>query len=108
MGEHRRCDDAVYELYTFLDGELTDQRRAEIRRHLDDCPPEWDGVTLHHLLTHTSGIEIDNLWSWIINHVRGDRSDPAEAPPPSTAWSIAAFSSPSRLSGSAPRRARSG
>jgi mycothiol system anti-sigma-R factor len=39
MGEQRRCDDAVYELYTFLDGELTDERRHEIRRHLDDCPP---------------------------------------------------------------------
>jgi mycothiol system anti-sigma-R factor len=39
MGEDRRCDDAVYELYTFLDGELTDDRRSEIRRHLDDCPP---------------------------------------------------------------------
>ena len=39
MAEDRRCDDAVYELYTFLDGELTDDRRDEIRRHLDDCPP---------------------------------------------------------------------
>jgi mycothiol system anti-sigma-R factor len=39
MGEHRRCDDAAYELYTFLDGELTDERRSEITRHLDDCPP---------------------------------------------------------------------
>jgi mycothiol system anti-sigma-R factor len=39
MGEDRRCSDAAYELYTFLDGELTDERRDEIRRHLDDCPP---------------------------------------------------------------------
>jgi mycothiol system anti-sigma-R factor len=39
MSEERRCDDAVYELYTFLDGELTEERRGEIRRHLDDCPP---------------------------------------------------------------------
>jgi mycothiol system anti-sigma-R factor len=33
------CDDAVHELYHFLDGELTDARRAAIRQHLDDCPP---------------------------------------------------------------------
>lgn len=33
------CDDAVHELYHFLDGELTDDRRATIRQHLDDCPP---------------------------------------------------------------------
>ena len=39
MDDHRDCDDAVFELYTFLDGELTDERRVEIRRHLDDCPP---------------------------------------------------------------------
>jgi CubicO group peptidase (beta-lactamase class C family) len=39
-----------------------------ISKHLPDCPPEWTPVTLHHLLTHTSGIEIDNLWSWIYNH----------------------------------------
>jgi mycothiol system anti-sigma-R factor len=39
MGEHGECDDAVHELYTFLDGALTETRRVKIRRHLDDCPP---------------------------------------------------------------------
>ena len=33
------CGEAIEKLYTFLDGELTDQRRLEIRRHLDDCSP---------------------------------------------------------------------
>ena len=33
------CEDAIRELYTFLDGELTDTRRAAIRSHLDDCHP---------------------------------------------------------------------
>ena len=33
------CTDAVHRLYHFLDGELTDQRRGEIQRHLDECPP---------------------------------------------------------------------
>ena len=33
------CDDAIRELYTFLDGELTESRRAAIRSHLDDCHP---------------------------------------------------------------------
>ena len=33
------CDDALHELYTYLDGELTDERRAAIKQHLDDCPP---------------------------------------------------------------------
>lgn len=33
------CEEALAELYTFLDGELTDERRTTIRRHLDDCTP---------------------------------------------------------------------
>ena len=37
MGED--CGQAMERLYTFLDGELTDERRVEIRQHLDDCGP---------------------------------------------------------------------
>jgi mycothiol system anti-sigma-R factor len=33
------CSEAIHRLYHFLDGELTDDRRVEIRRHLDDCGP---------------------------------------------------------------------
>lgn len=36
------CDDALHELYHFLDGELTDDRRARIQHHLDDCPPCYE------------------------------------------------------------------
>jgi CubicO group peptidase (beta-lactamase class C family) len=27
-----------------------------VKRHLPDAPAAWDGITIHHLLTHTSGI----------------------------------------------------
>ena len=33
------CRDALHELYGYLDGELTDDRRATIHRHLDQCQP---------------------------------------------------------------------
>jgi mycothiol system anti-sigma-R factor len=33
------CNDALHELYGFLDGELTEERRAAIQRHLDECQP---------------------------------------------------------------------
>lgn len=33
------CNDALHELYTFLDGALTVERRELIRAHLDDCNP---------------------------------------------------------------------
>ena len=38
-GHDARCEEALAALYTFLDGELTDARRVEIRHHLDDCSP---------------------------------------------------------------------
>ena len=31
------CADSLKELYTFLDGELTVERRTNIRQHLDGC-----------------------------------------------------------------------
>ena len=36
------CDDALHELYGYLDGELTVERRTIIQRHLDDCPPCYE------------------------------------------------------------------
>lgn len=33
------CDETIRRLYQYLDGELTDARREEIRRHLDLCGP---------------------------------------------------------------------
>ena len=41
MGEHPNeagdCAGALEELYSFLDGELTVERRTHIRQHLDGC-----------------------------------------------------------------------
>ncbi|MEQ8843023.1 MAG: mycothiol system anti-sigma-R factor [Acidimicrobiales bacterium] len=36
------CQQALAELYTYLDGELTVHRRTIIRTHLDRCPPCGD------------------------------------------------------------------
>lgn len=33
------CDEVIERLYVYLDGELTEERRIKIRRHLDDCGP---------------------------------------------------------------------
>jgi mycothiol system anti-sigma-R factor len=33
------CNDALHTLYHYLDGELTEDRRRAIRRHLDECSP---------------------------------------------------------------------
>jgi mycothiol system anti-sigma-R factor len=33
------CNETIEILYHYLDGELTEERRVVIKRHLDDCPP---------------------------------------------------------------------
>jgi len=33
------CQEAIHTLYHFLDGELTEDRRLEIQRHLEECSP---------------------------------------------------------------------
>ncbi len=33
------CSDAVAELYSYLDGQLDDERRSLIKGHLDSCSP---------------------------------------------------------------------
>jgi mycothiol system anti-sigma-R factor len=37
-----RCEETIAELSTYLDGELTEEVRAKIAFHLDDCPPCGD------------------------------------------------------------------
>jgi mycothiol system anti-sigma-R factor len=36
------CSETIERLYIYLDGELTEEIRIEIKRHLDDCPPCLD------------------------------------------------------------------
>jgi mycothiol system anti-sigma-R factor len=33
------CNEAIHQIYHYLDGVLTDESRAAIARHLDYCPP---------------------------------------------------------------------
>jgi anti-sigma factor (TIGR02949 family) len=37
--EDTPCESALQELYLFLDGELTADKRDQIKSHLDDCSP---------------------------------------------------------------------
>ena len=38
----RQCFETWELLYHYIDGELTEERRITITRHLDDCPPCGD------------------------------------------------------------------
>jgi mycothiol system anti-sigma-R factor len=39
FGQSVNCDEAVHQLYHYLDGELTDERRTVISEHLTFCGP---------------------------------------------------------------------
>jgi mycothiol system anti-sigma-R factor len=39
FGKTMNCDDAVHQLYHYLDGELTEERRVLISEHLTYCGP---------------------------------------------------------------------
>jgi mycothiol system anti-sigma-R factor len=41
------CREAVAELFTYLDGALTDERRARIAGHLDGCSGCFDAFEFH-------------------------------------------------------------
>ncbi len=46
------CRETVHRLYHFLDGELTEDRRAAIRRHLDECRPCLNAFDFEAELRH--------------------------------------------------------
>jgi mycothiol system anti-sigma-R factor len=47
------CNAVVEELYTFLDGELTDGRRVQIERHFTGCTDCHEVVEFHASLKMT-------------------------------------------------------
>ena len=57
--EKMPCEDALAEIYLLLDRECSPERDAELRRHIEDCPPclEEYGIDeqLKHLLARKCG-----------------------------------------------------
>ncbi len=41
------CNDALHELFQYLDGELTESRRADITAHLDACGECFEAYDFH-------------------------------------------------------------
>lgn len=52
------CDDVVVRLHSYVDRELTEVELAQVRTHLDDCPPCEKHFTFEESvkrLVHTKG-----------------------------------------------------
>jgi len=75
------CDDALHELYEFIDGELTDDKRAVIRQHLDDCPPCFEAfdfeAELRIVIAHKCQERVpETLKQRIADVLRGEALNP--------------------------------
>lgn len=46
------CRETIHQLYHFLDGELTGERRRQIELHLDDCIPCLEAFDFEAELRH--------------------------------------------------------
>ena len=43
-GDGADCGETIERLYHYLDGELTQERRDQIQRHLEECAPCFQAV----------------------------------------------------------------
>lgn len=39
-----------------------------VGKHLEGWPDAWKSVKIHHLLTHSSGIDVDQAFAWWVEH----------------------------------------
>jgi CubicO group peptidase (beta-lactamase class C family) len=64
---------------------LAAQRRLGLHDRVSDYlagwPLEWDAVTIHDLLTHSAGTDIDTTYFWLVRYHPEYWPDPAETPP---------------------------
>jgi mycothiol system anti-sigma-R factor len=84
MTEHT-CEDALSELYRYIDGELDDATRVRISAHLDNCSPCLEAfdfeVELRRVVASRCQERVpDELRDRILNVLRTcDRSDPPDS-----------------------------
>jgi len=53
-----------------------------VSKYLDDWPAEWSTVEVRHLLSHSSGLDIDTTYFWLVKHHPEYWDGANGAPPP--------------------------
>jgi mycothiol system anti-sigma-R factor len=80
--DHGDCSETLHELYHFLDGELTDEKRVQIRQHLEACPPcfeafDFEAEIKQHLAQKCRDRMPDDLRARIARAIGHAEPDPA-------------------------------
>lgn len=52
-----------------------------VSKYLEHWPPEWEGVEIRHLLAHSSGLDIDTTYFWLVHHHPQYWAEPGVSPP---------------------------
>ena len=78
------CNAVVAELYTFLDGELTDGRRVQIERHFTGCTDCHEVVEFHASLKMTISTKCQDDVPDALRHRIADALRRAEPGPAGT------------------------
>lgn len=55
--------------------------RDRVSDYLTGWPSEWDAVTVHDLLSHSAGTDIDTTYFWLVEHHPQYWPDPSGSPP---------------------------
>jgi mycothiol system anti-sigma-R factor len=79
MGCGVDCNEAVRQLYDYLDGELTDDRRHEIAEHLDYCSPcsgaaEFEAELRHVIADRCRDRVPDSLLQRVADCIEAERN----------------------------------
>lgn len=80
---HDNCDEALHDLYGYLDGEITEERRELIRVHIEECGPCLEAFDfefeLRELVARTCRSEApESLRSRIADAIRECERDEVE------------------------------
>ncbi|GAA1521173.1 hypothetical protein GCM10009677_62800 [Sphaerisporangium rubeum] len=79
------CREVLDRVYTFLDGELDESKRSDIRQHLDECGPCLEEYGLEtvvkQLVAKHCGCDAvpEDLRAKVLNRIASVRSELAEA-----------------------------
>ncbi|HKY15023.1 MAG TPA: mycothiol system anti-sigma-R factor [Microthrixaceae bacterium] len=82
LTDDHTCDDALNELYQFIDGELDDDGRARIESHLNNCSPCLEAfdfeADLRKVVAQRCQERVpDELRQRILDALEGSEPDPA-------------------------------
>ena len=89
----KNCTDALHELYHFLDGEMTDEKRSAVQHHLEQCPPCFEAYDFEAELKEVVQAKCrervpESLRTRIADAIGHPTTPDADLPDPMPGWPV--------------------